>query len=208
MSSGCAIIIGVSYMPGLGHAIAKRFAEGGLSVGIIGRNAERLKAVQEDIEASTKDCKGVQFCTADVTDRASLQAAIKSFAELGEPTVLVYNPSAPPFPPAEVADLDPERLVNDFKTGPVGFLTAVQAVMPAMKAAGKGTILVTGATASLRAAKGLSSFASAKTSLRALSQSLAKEVSAGGIHVAHVIVDGLVDMPIHSGAPNTAPMHD
>eukprot|EP00965_Chrysotila_dentata_P202395 6181099-Pleurochrysis_carterae.AAC.1 len=46
MSSGCAIIIGVSYMPGLGHAIAKRFAEGGLSVGIIGRNAERLKAVQ------------------------------------------------------------------------------------------------------------------------------------------------------------------
>ena len=123
-----------------------------------------------------------------------------AFAELeakhGKTDCLVYNMSCRPFPPTTVAELEPERLLSDIKTGPYAALLCVQAVLPAMLEAGRGTILISGASASLRGSEKFGSFGAAKTSLRAMAQSLAKEVAPKGVHVAHVIIDAMVDMPV------------
>jgi NAD(P)-dependent dehydrogenase (short-subunit alcohol dehydrogenase family) len=102
-----------------------------------------------------------------------------------------------------VADLNVDRLENDWKTGAYGALLCIHQVLPGMREAGRGAILVTGASASLRGSASFGSFAASKSSLRALSQSLAKEVAPYGVHVAHVVVDALVDLGV--GPSATAP---
>ena len=77
----------------------------------------------------------------------------------------------------------------------LGAMVAVQAVIPHMAARGQGTIILTGATAGLRGAANFSAFASAKFALRGLAQSLAREYGPKGVHVAHVVIDGLIDEP-------------
>lgn len=201
-----AVVVGVSYEPGLGFAVAKRFAEGGLAVGIVGRQPERLEECKRKILESVPNAI-VTAVAADATDPAQVEKAFSALRqEHGPADVLVYNLSCRPFPPTAVADLDVSRLESDIKTGPVGALLCVKQVLPSMREAGRGTILFTGASASLRGNAKFGSFTVAKTGLRALAQSLCKEVAADGIHVAHVVVDALVDMPvIHQFFPNASP---
>mmetsp|Transcript_44713 Transcript_44713/g.117243 ORF Transcript_44713/g.117243 Transcript_44713/m.117243 type:complete len:289 (-) Transcript_44713:131-997(-) len=200
-----AIVVGVSHSPGLGYAIAKRFAEGGLSVGIIGRQTDRLEDCRAQIMEAVPGADVIAVA-ADATNAAEVRAAFaKLKADHGPADCLVYNMSCRPFPPTTVADLDPDRLLSDIKTGPYAALLCVQAVLPAMLEAGRGTLLLSGASASLRGNEQFGSFAAAKTSLRAMAQALAKEVAPSNVHVAHVVVDALVDMPIiHSFLPEVS----
>lgn len=194
-----ALVLGVSHVPGVGHAVARRFALGGLKVGIMGRQIAKL---EESKAAIISDVPGAQIsCAAvDCTDADALKIAVQAFeSEFGTPKCLVYNASARPFPPQEVAELSVDRLKEDHDVCVAGFLSAVQLVLPSFRAAGEGCILYTGATASLRGSKRFGSFASAKCAARALTQSLAKELAPEGVHVAHVVVDGMVDMPIIRG---------
>ena len=195
-AEGAAVIVGVSHKPGIGAAVAQRFAEGGMRVGIIGRQSDKLEEVKRDI---LKACPAADIVCApcDATDPT---ACAKAFADLkakqGAPQALVYNLSCRPFPPSDVAAITPDRLEADWRTGPWGALLCLRQVLPAMREQGSGTILFTGASASLRGSKNFGSFAVSKGGLRALAQALCKEEAKNGVHVAHVIVDGLVDMPV------------
>ena len=117
--------------------------------------------------------------------------------------MLLTPPHNPWNRPCKLADTSLERLESDWKTGPYAALLCCHEVLPAMRARGEGTLLFTGASASLRGSARFGSFAGAKMSLRGLAQSLAKEEGPGGIHVAHVVVDAMVDMPvIHRFVPD------
>ncbi len=181
-----AAVIGVG--PGLGASLARRFAREGYAVGLFARSESSLRPVQQEIE---KAGGRAGLYPADATDAASLGAAFTRLrAELGAPEVCIYNAST--FTMAGLLELTPERFESAWKVGCLGgFLLAREAV-PAMLERGRGTLLFTGATASLRSGARFAGFAVGKFGLRALAQSLARELGPKGIHVAHVVIDGVI----------------
>lgn len=195
-SKGLVIVVGVSHVPGIGFAAAKRFAKEGMSVGIIGRQANCLADVTAKIRDAVPDAH-VEAVVADATNCDDIQAAIASIErKYGATEVLIYNVSARPLPAREVADTTPEFFMNMFNTNVMGALHCTQAVLPKMKENKSGTIIFTGASASWRGTAKFGAFGAAKMALRGMAQSLAKEVNPCGVHVAHVVVDGMVDMPL------------
>ena len=198
-ASGAAVVVGVSHKPGLGFAVAKRFAEGGMPVGIVGRQQDKLDECRMAILAEYPTANVIAV-RADCTDEEQVADAFAKLKKAhGPPEALIYNLSARPFPPTKIGDVTPTRLESDWKTGPYGALLCVHQVLPEMQAQQKGTIIFTGASASLRGTARFGSFAVAKNGLRAFAQSLAKECLPEGIHVAHVVVDAMVDMPVIRG---------
>ena len=184
-----AAILGVG--PGLGAALAKRFAREGFAVALMARREESVAAVREEIETAGGRASAVPT---DATDPASVQAAFESVrSELGDPEVFVYNAGA--FQMGGILDITPEKFDECFKANCAGAFYAVREVLPAMLEAGRGTILLTGATAALRGGARFSALAVGKFGLRALAQSMAREFGPQGIHVAHVVVDGQIDTP-------------
>eukprot|EP00931_Biecheleriopsis_adriatica_P049716 TRINITY_DN28767_c0_g1_i2.p1 TRINITY_DN28767_c0_g1~~TRINITY_DN28767_c0_g1_i2.p1 ORF type:complete len:371 (+),score=69.48 TRINITY_DN28767_c0_g1_i2:123-1115(+) len=194
-SPSLVVVVGVSHVPGIGFAVAKKFAQEGMKVAIIGRQASCLSDASASIkEQVTGAC--VDTAVADATRREEVQAAIAALEKKHGPTaVLVYNVSARPLPAQTLQETSSERFVEMFETNVMGALHTVQAVIPGMQKAKTGTIIFTGATASIRGSAKFSAFAAAKMGLRGMAQALAKELNPEGIHVAHVVVDGLVDMP-------------
>ena len=183
-----ALVIGVG--PGLGSAVARRFAREGCAVALVARSEERLRPVQEAIVAAGGTALSVPC---DATDPDATARAVEQVrASLGPPEVLVYNAGA--FVRGEVADLDPDGFEQAWRANCFGAFLAARLVVPEMRRLGRGTILLTGATASLRGGAGFSALAVGKFGLRALAQSLARENGAHGIHVAHVVVDGQIDL--------------
>ncbi|MFQ5903397.1 MAG: SDR family NAD(P)-dependent oxidoreductase, partial [Candidatus Binatia bacterium] len=182
-----AIVAGVG--PGLGASLARAFNREGYSVGLFSRRSESSEPVADQIQANRGKALVVPV---DVTDRkAVFQAVDKVRAELGAITVLAYNASG--FGRGPFLDLDPETIRQSFEVGTMGVVHLAQAVIPDMLKAGHGFISLTGATASLRGRAGFAPLAIAKSSLRILGQSLAREFHPQGIHVVHVIVDGQID---------------
>jgi NAD(P)-dependent dehydrogenase (short-subunit alcohol dehydrogenase family) len=181
-----AAVVGVG--PGLGAALARRFAREGYAVGLFARSESSLRPVQQEIE---KSGGRAALYPADATDEASLGAAFARLrAELGAPGVCIYNASA--FTMAGLLELTPERFESAWRVSCLGgFLMAREAV-PAMLERGRGTLLFTGATAALRGGARFAGFAVGKFGLRALAQSLARELGPQGIHVAHVVIDGVI----------------
>ena len=199
VTNGAVVIVGVSHNPGMGYAVAERFAAGGMNVGIIGRNSEALANCKNSIVSAVPGAD-VEFVAADATDPSAVASAFATFKSChGSPDALIYNLSPRPYPPAKVGDLTPERLEADWKTGPYAALLCVNQVLPSMKEKQCGTIIFTGASASLRGSAGFGAFGVAKAGLRSLAQSMAKELNKEGVHVAHVVIDGVVD------SPNTRP---
>ena len=167
-----------------------------MRVGIVGRQQDKLDACKAAILAAVPGADVVAVA-ADATDEVQAASAFATLRQShGAPSALIYNLSARPFPPTKIEDVTPARLESDWRTGPFGALLCVQQCLPAMKEAKSGTIIFTGASASLRGTGRFGSFAVNKCGLRALAQSLAKESLPDGIHVAHVVVDAMVDMPV------------
>ena len=177
-----------------------------MQVGIVGRQQDALDACRAAILSEVPGAEVVTI-KADCTDEAQVQHAFASLKQAhGAPEALIYNLSCRPFPPTPLAKVAPSRLEDDWKAGPYAALLCVQQVLPQMQEAKQGTIILTGASASMRGSATFGSFAVSKCGLRAFAQSLAKEVLADGIHVAHVVVDALVDMPlIHQFMPGVQP---
>jgi NAD(P)-dependent dehydrogenase (short-subunit alcohol dehydrogenase family) len=182
METKTAVVVGVG--PGLGIAAARRFARGGFRVALVARRAEEMKRLAAELGG------GAMGIGADATDPTSMEAA---FDQIGPADVLVYNAGV--FKIGEVADIEPEEFESAWKANCFGGFLAAHAVIPEMIARGSGTILFTGATASLRGSAKFSMLAVGKFGLRALAQSLARELGPRGIHVAHVIIDGQIDTP-------------
>jgi NAD(P)-dependent dehydrogenase (short-subunit alcohol dehydrogenase family) len=195
-----AIVAGVG--PGLGASLARAFSKEGYSIALLSRRAESSEPVASHIRANKGKARVVPI---DVTDRkAVLQAADKIRSELGAITILAYNSSG--FGRGNFLDLDPELMRQSFEVGTMGAVNLAQAVIPDMLKAGHGFISLTGATASLRGRAGFAPLAIAKSSLRILGQSLAREFHPKGIHVVHVIVDGQIDTPkLRAREPNRSP---
>ncbi len=189
MNGKTAAILGVG--PGLGAAVARRFAREGFAVALMARREESVAGVRGQIEDAGGSALPV---SADATDPASVAAAFVEVRDtLGNPEVFVYNAGA--FQMGGILDLSPEKFDECFKANCAGAFYAAQQVLPAMVEAGRGTVLLTGATAALRGGARFSALAVGKFGLRALAQSMAREFGPQGIHVAHAIIDGQIDTP-------------
>lgn len=188
---GIALVVGVG--PGLGAALARTFARAGMDVAVAARDEARLAPLVRELG---KIRPGARAYGCDATDEAAvarLFARLK--ADAGEPDVVVYNAGA--FVRKAVLDIEPgefERCWRALCLG--GFLVgraAARGMVARAKAGGVGgTILFTGATAALRGGPEFANLAVGKFGLRALAQSMARELGPQGVHVAHVIVDGQI----------------
>jgi NAD(P)-dependent dehydrogenase (short-subunit alcohol dehydrogenase family) len=187
--SPVAAVVGVG--PGLGSAVARRFAREGFAVALMARTEESLEGAQRGIESGGGRALPVPV---DATDPGSVAQAFGQVrSELGDPEVLVYNAGA--FQPGGILEVDPERFDFCFKANCAGAFYAAREVLPAMVEAGRGTIILTGATASLRGSARFAALAVGKFGLRALAQSMAREFGPQGVHVAHAVIDGQIDTP-------------
>ncbi|MDQ4042680.1 MAG: SDR family NAD(P)-dependent oxidoreductase [Actinomycetota bacterium] len=189
MDRKVAAVLGVG--PGLGAAVARRFAHEGFAVGMMARSEESLSATQEEVEGAGGQALAVR---ADVTDAGSVASAFEEVrGSLGDPEVFVYNAGA--FKMGGVLEVSPEDFDDCFRANCSGAFYGAQQVLPAMVERGRGTILLTGATASMRGSANFAALATGKFGLRALAQSMAREFGPQGIHVAHVIIDGQINTP-------------
>jgi NAD(P)-dependent dehydrogenase (short-subunit alcohol dehydrogenase family) len=176
---------------GVGGAIAKAFAAEGMTVAITrrARNLDQLQRLADEIAASggTAVPYGVDARSED--EMVALVDRVE--AELGPLQVVVFNIGANVrFPLGETTTRVFTKVWE--MACFAGFLTAREAAR-VMAPRGRGTIILTGATASMRGGKGYSAFASAKAGLRSVAQTAARELGPVGLHVAHVVVDGAID---------------
>ncbi|HKD20736.1 MAG TPA: SDR family oxidoreductase [Rhizomicrobium sp.] len=172
----------------IGSAIAERFAREGYTVVAGRRTAEKLQPLVEKIERGGGRCIGRAL---DARKEDDITAFLEEADKIAPLEVCVFNPGANVnFPVLETT----ERVFRKVweMACYAGFLTGREAARR-MLAHGQGTILFTGATASLRGGKGYAAFASAKFGLRAVAQSMARELGPKNIHVAHLIIDAGVD---------------
>jgi NAD(P)-dependent dehydrogenase (short-subunit alcohol dehydrogenase family) len=176
--------------PGVGLAVAKRFAREGFAIALIARRRNALDAMVAEIAAAGGAARGY---AADVTDPSALRAALAAAAaDLGAPSVLVWNGGRWIETPALA--LDPAELEVDLRLTTVGALVAAQAVTPAMAAAGGGTILVTGGGLALAPQYGAAvpALTAGKAAARALVLAAASDFAAQGVHLATVTIAGQV----------------
>ena len=189
MNGRVAAVLGVG--PGLGASVAHRFAREGFAVALMARSEESVAGAREEIEGDGGTALPVPT---DATDPASIASAFETIrADLDDAEVFVYNAGA--FEMGGILEIEPERFDECFRANCAGAFYAAREVLPAMVERGRGTILLTGATAALRGSARFSALAVGKFGLRALAQSMAREFGPQGVHVAHVIIDGQINTP-------------
>ena len=187
MPEPVAVVFGAG--DALGGAIAARFARAGFHAVPSRRKAEPLEALAASIRADGGKATPIPCDARDEDAVKSVHDRIE--AEIGPIEVAVFNAGA--WHNAPIAEMTARIYRQVWDTAAfAGFLTAREAAIR-MVPRGRGTILITGATASVRGGSGFAAFAGAKFALRALAQSMARELAPRGIHVAHIIVDGRID---------------
>jgi NAD(P)-dependent dehydrogenase (short-subunit alcohol dehydrogenase family) len=184
-----ALVVGAG--EATGGAIARRFAREGFTACVTRRTADKLQPLVEQIEKAGGKARAFGSDARKEEQVVELVRTIER--DLGPIEVCVFNVGGNVrFPIRETTARVYTKVWE--MAALAGFLVAREAAK-VMVPRGRGTILFTGATASLRGGKGFSAFAGAKHALRALAQSLARELGPEGIHVAHVVVDGAIDTP-------------
>ncbi|MFC0411026.1 SDR family NAD(P)-dependent oxidoreductase [Roseomonas elaeocarpi] len=174
-----ALIIGAG--PGISASLARALRAAGLAVAMAARDAGKLAPLAAETGA-------VPFA-ADASDPKAVEALFEAVdARIGAPEVVIYNASARAQGP--LAELDPEVVRRAVETTAFGGFLAVRQAARRMEPEGRGAILLTGATASVKGYAGSAAFAMGKFALRGLAQSAARELGPKGIHVAHVVIDG------------------
>lgn len=193
-----AIIVGAG--PGLGCALARRFARAEMNVALVARDAGRLEAI-------AAECSGVSHSgrayACDATDDEQVDGLfLQVTQELGTPDLVVYNAGA--FVPRSILETSAEEFEHCWRVGCYGGFLVGRAAARSMVARAQGlalqgdrerpcgTIIFTGATASLRGSARFHNLAVGKFGLRALAQSMARELQPLGIHVAHAVIDGRI----------------
>jgi len=185
MSERVCVIPGAG--PGNGLALAKRFAAAGERVAMLARDGKNVRALAEQVEGATG-------YACDVTDATAIDKTFKSIRkDLGGITTLLYNAGAAVFGNAE--QVSPVDFETAWRTNALGLYHCARAALPDLREADAPSLVVTGATASLRGGANFAGFAAAKAAQHSLTQSLARQLGPEGIHVAIAIVDGVVDTP-------------
>lgn len=172
-----------------GGAIAQRFAREGYVACMTRRTAGKLQPLVDAIVAAGGEAHGFASDARKEDEVAALVEQIES--TIGPIEVFVFNIGANVRTP--VLEESPRRYFKIWETACFGAFLTAREVALRMAKRGRGTMLFTGATASLRGGKGFAAFAGAKHALRALAQSMARELGPQGIHVAHVVIDGAID---------------
>ncbi|CAN5326601.1 SDR family oxidoreductase [soil metagenome] len=174
-----ALIVGTG--PGISASLARQLSKAGLKVTIAARDIDKLRLLAEQT--------GAKAFAVDATEPeavARLFAEVE--AEIGVPEVVVYNASGRVR--GAIPDIDPEAVRRAIEVSAFGGFLVVQQAAKRLLPLGKGAILLTGATASVKGFAQSSAFAIGKFGLRGLAQSAARELSPKGIHVAHFVIDG------------------
>jgi NAD(P)-dependent dehydrogenase (short-subunit alcohol dehydrogenase family) len=182
VTPGAAVVVGVG--PGLGLALVNRLVAEGYTVLAAARGAG-----VEALKFATGPGR-VLPVTCDATSPIDVDALFARSAEHGDLAVAIFN--AGTFERGNVLETRPEDFERCWRVGCFGGFLVGRAAARLMAARGRGTILFTGATASLRGRAGFVNLASPKFGLRAVAQSMARELGPRGIHVAHVIIDGQI----------------
>ncbi len=185
-----ALIVGAG--PGLGGALARRFAREGYRVAAVRRrHGEELAGLCGEIEAAGGQARPFEVDARREEQVVELVECVEK--EMGPIRVAIFNPGANINIP--IRDMPAQKFFKVWEMACfAGFLVGRE-VARVMGPRHEGTLIFTGATASLRGGPGFSAFASAKAGLRAVAQSMARELGPEGIHVAHTVIDGPIDMP-------------
>jgi NAD(P)-dependent dehydrogenase (short-subunit alcohol dehydrogenase family) len=185
--SGVALLVGAG--DAIGAAVARRFAAGGCSVCMARRDPEKSRSIVQEIVASGGVARAVGT---DVRNEAAVQKLFSDVeAELGPVEVCLFNAGANVKAP--LIETGARLFFKAWELACYGGFLAGREAARYMVPRGRGTILFTGATASVRGGSGFAAFAAAKFGLRALAQSMARELAPKNIHVAHLIIDGAID---------------
>lgn len=180
----CAVV-GVG--PGNGAALGRRFSREGYAVALIARTTETSAPLAASLE-------GARAYACDVTDPEAVARTFDAIRrEMGPVHTLVYNAGSGTW--GTVEEIEPSVLEGSFRVNTLGLLTCAKAVIPDMKAQGGGNVVVIGATSSRRGVARTAGFAPAKAAQKSLTESMARHLWPANIHVALVIVDGVVDLP-------------
>jgi NAD(P)-dependent dehydrogenase (short-subunit alcohol dehydrogenase family) len=174
-----ALIVGVGR--GLSASLARLFARNGMGVALAARNVDKLDALVKETGARAYDC--------DASDPASVARLFQRFdKDFGTLDVAVYNASGRSRGP--VVELEPAAVAQALMVSCYGGFLVAQQAAKRMLARGHGSILLTGASASVKGYAQSASFAMGKFGLRGLAQSMARELAPQNIHVAHFVIDG------------------
>jgi short-subunit dehydrogenase len=186
MGSKVCAIVGMG--SGVGAAVARRFGAEGYCVAMISRNAGKLERYEHELAARGVTAQGF---VADAGSDESILAAFNAVrTSLQPPDVLVFNASVPRV--GAPSALDPEALAADLRIGVLGALIAARAVLPAMRAAGRGSLLFSGGGLAMEPVAAASSLSVQKAALRNLVFSLHQELSPAGVHAAVVTIAGVL----------------
>lgn len=174
-----ALIVGAG--KGLSASLARRARAEGMTPLLAARDTAKLDALVDEVSGHAHTCDG--------SDPASVAALFDwATSDFGVPELVVYNPSARAR--GSITELDPEAVRNVLMVTAFGGFLVGQAAARAMLPRGSGSILFTGASASVKGYVNSSSFAMGKFGLRGLAQSMARELAPQGIHVGHFVIDG------------------
>jgi NAD(P)-dependent dehydrogenase (short-subunit alcohol dehydrogenase family) len=174
-----ALIVGAG--SGISASVARGLAAAGLKVGLAARNIDKLAPLAAGIGAET--------FAVDASDPAAVARLFEDVdTRLGAPDVVLYNASARAHGP--IAEIDPEVVRKAVEVSAFGAFLVVQQAVRRMMPQGRGAILLTGASASVKGYPLSAAFAMGKFALRGLAQSTARELGPKGIHVAHFVIDG------------------
>jgi NAD(P)-dependent dehydrogenase (short-subunit alcohol dehydrogenase family) len=181
-----AVIAGVG--PGLGASLARKLAKEGCPVALLARSPGFIDTLADELRRRGTEVLAIPTDINEVNQVAATFQRIRE--QLGSVDLLINNASAGgPFGQPFV-EIPPESFIHGWRVGVLGAFLCSQAVVPDMLRKGSGSILFTGATSSVRGAA--ITFSSAKFGMRGLAQSLARELWPKGIHVAHIVIDGVI----------------
>ena len=184
-----AVVAGVG--PGLGASLVRKFAREGCQVAMLARSEKYLQTLAEEMRRDNFDVLPV---TADITDPEQVAIGFEQIRNTYGPVDLLVNHASAALWKG-LLDLSPEEFEAAWRVSCHGaFLCSREAVADMLKSGG-GTVLFTGATSSIRGRSGAVDFSSAKFAVRGLADAMAREYWPAGIHVAHIVIDGVIDSP-------------
>ncbi|HEX7952507.1 MAG TPA: SDR family NAD(P)-dependent oxidoreductase [Burkholderiales bacterium] len=189
MGKPVAIVIGVGAELGLGAALCRRFAKGGHHVLVAGRSAGKIEQVVRSIAADGGSAEPVAMDTTREEDVIRLfDQAMSPGPGLNAPDLVAYN--AGNNQQIDFRALTAQTFEDFWRIGCFGGFLVGREAARRLVPLGRGTVMFTGASGSLRGKPGFAHFAAAKAGLRMLAQSMAREYGPLGLHVAHVVIDG------------------
>jgi len=192
MSAPTAVVIGVGAELGLGAALCRRFAAEGYHVLVAGRTPEKIEQAARTIRGTGGSAEPIAMDTAREKDVVSLFDRAMSRGDGRAPAdLVVFNAGGNQR--IDFRELSADRFEAFWRVGCFGGFLVGREAARRLAPLGRGTIIFTGASASLRGKPGFAHFAAAKAGLRMIAQSMAREYGPLGLHVAHVVVDGGID---------------